>query len=39
MRRTASYFLILALPALVAAQVPRNRPLYPNEQWVKALQR
>jgi hypothetical protein len=35
MRRTASYLAILALPALVAAQVPRNRPLYPGEQWVK----
>ena len=35
MRPTASYLAILALPALVAAQVPRNRPLYPGEQWVK----
>jgi hypothetical protein len=27
--------LALALPTLAAAQVPRNRPLYPNEQWVR----
>ena len=35
MPRTVPYLLILALPALAAAQVPRNRALYPNEQWVQ----
>src|SRR5438270_12934124 len=32
---TRSLLLSLALPLLVCAQVPRNRPLLPNEQWVK----
>src|SRR5215467_8509763 len=35
MRRTALFLLIPALPALVAAQTPRNRAPYPNEQWVQ----
>lgn len=27
--------LALAIPATIGAQVPGNRPLYPNEQWVR----
>src|SRR3954454_18967501 len=27
--------LLFAVPVLLCAQVPRNRPLQPGEQWVK----
>ena len=32
---TRRALLLLAVPALMCAQVPRNRALLPNEQWVK----
>jgi hypothetical protein len=33
--RKLNLLLLFAVPALLPAQVPRNRALYPNEQWVR----